>query len=222
MASNEINTELESFREQWRAEVRAKVPGTKTEAQRQQQSETDIGSLSVTKPTRRASKAAELPRSAGKKLVQHDEVEDEYHRSQSFDEPAPYSTVSHGHNAKGKGKEEAVEREPVSALEHYEKAVERELAGRLGDSLSLYRKAFRVHLSHFVPMNPRFNSLTCGRWTIASTKSTRTSISRHRLLPKRVAKPAPPAAPVHNPMHPMRRLQYQAQRLNHKKVSHRP
>ena len=33
---------------------------------------------------------------------------------------------------------------PVSALEHYEKAVERETQGNLGDSLNLYRKAFRV------------------------------------------------------------------------------
>jgi F-box protein 9 len=42
---------------------------------------------------------------------------------------------------------QAVASEPVSALEHYEKAVEREVAGKLGDSLSLYRKAFRVGLS---------------------------------------------------------------------------
>jgi F-box protein 9 len=35
-------------------------------------------------------------------------------------------------------------REPETALEHYEKAVEREGQGSLGDSLSLYRKAFRL------------------------------------------------------------------------------
>lgn len=34
--------------------------------------------------------------------------------------------------------------EPKSALEHYEKAVEREDQGNLGDSVNLYRKAFRV------------------------------------------------------------------------------
>lgn len=33
---------------------------------------------------------------------------------------------------------------PESALEHYEKAVEKETQGSLGESLSLYRKAFRV------------------------------------------------------------------------------
>jgi F-box protein 9 len=33
---------------------------------------------------------------------------------------------------------------PRTALEHYEKAVEKESQGSLGDSLNLYRKAFRV------------------------------------------------------------------------------
>jgi F-box protein 9 len=150
MASNEINTELESFREQWRAEVRAKVPGPKSETQYQPQSGTNVGPSNIAKTTRRASRAAELPRVLGKKLVQHDEVEDEYHRTQSFDEPAPVPILGDGNDVKGKGKEDEVEREPVSALEHYEKAVERELAGKLGDSLSLYRKAFRVSPSHVV------------------------------------------------------------------------
>lgn len=35
-------------------------------------------------------------------------------------------------------------KDPVTALDHYEKAVEREAAGSLGDSLKLYRKAFRM------------------------------------------------------------------------------
>ena len=35
-------------------------------------------------------------------------------------------------------------KEPVSALEHYEEAVERERQGKLGESLSYYRKAYRV------------------------------------------------------------------------------
>lgn len=35
-------------------------------------------------------------------------------------------------------------REPKSAIEHYEKAVEKEVQGKLGDSLSHYRKAYRL------------------------------------------------------------------------------
>lgn len=38
------------------------------------------------------------------------------------------------------------QKEPSSALEHFEKAVEKEEQGSLGDSLSLYRKAYRVNL----------------------------------------------------------------------------
>lgn len=34
--------------------------------------------------------------------------------------------------------------EPESALEHFERAVEKEAEGSLGDSLQLYRKAYRV------------------------------------------------------------------------------
>lgn len=37
------------------------------------------------------------------------------------------------------------QKEPSSALEHFEKAVEKEAQGSLGDSLSLYRKAYRVN-----------------------------------------------------------------------------
>ena len=36
--------------------------------------------------------------------------------------------------------------EPRSALEHYEQAVERESQGNLGDSLKLYRKAYKVYI----------------------------------------------------------------------------
>lgn len=35
-------------------------------------------------------------------------------------------------------------KEPRSALEHYEQAVEKEIQGSLGDSVRLYRRAFKV------------------------------------------------------------------------------
>lgn len=39
---------------------------------------------------------------------------------------------------------ERTPKEPTSALEHYEKAVEREAQGKLGDSLKHYRQAYKV------------------------------------------------------------------------------
>ncbi|KAL9000659.1 MAG: hypothetical protein Q9169_000695 [Polycauliona sp. 2 TL-2023] len=54
-----------------------------------------------------------------------------------------------------------VTKEPQSALEHYEKAIEREDQGNLGDSVTLYRKAYRLDAGvdriyknkHFPPSN---------------------------------------------------------------------
>lgn len=43
----------------------------------------------------------------------------------------------------------SAETEPSSALEHYERAVEKENSGSLGDSLLHYRKAFRVGYTTF-------------------------------------------------------------------------
>ncbi len=61
----------------------------------------------------------------------------------AFDEDAPNTLetkAAEGQPDSSKGKE------PVTALEHYEMAVEREAVGNLGESLRLYRKAFRVCL----------------------------------------------------------------------------
>lgn len=43
--------------------------------------------------------------------------------------------------------------EPKSALEHYERAVERESDGSLGDSLKHYRKAFKVRQHYLFSLN---------------------------------------------------------------------
>jgi F-box protein 9 len=168
MASDDIplKSELESFREQWRAEVRAKVPGP------QQQTAnvagpSDTGNLlKTTKTQGKVSKPPKPVVGGGKKVVHHEEDE-EYVQTRVFDElhPTPAEDESKG---KGKGKEEETgDDEPVSALEHYEKAVEREVAGMLGDSLALYRKAFRVS----PPLTPviEFHVTDVSRWITAST-----------------------------------------------------
>lgn len=42
-------------------------------------------------------------------------------------------------------------KEPSTALEHYERAVEKETQGNLGDSMRHYRRAFKVCLSLSIP-----------------------------------------------------------------------
>jgi F-box protein 9 len=136
--SDELNPELESFRQQWRAEVTAKTKGESSTAR--------------TQPARPAPRTPSIvPKTIAQKLGEDrndDQISDE--------EDGDISTRPRGRSfhAASSADEEDVDsvakmatREPLSALEHYEKAVERETEGNLGDSLKLYRKAFRVSIS---------------------------------------------------------------------------
>lgn len=139
MNPEDSNPELESFRAQWRAEVQAKhaVPGLSRQPQQLQQ--TAAGP--TTGPHARTTTGPQgKPPQPSQKLPPQ-ELGDDDVLSRSFDElaaasPAPTLTTTQL-KAPEKG-------EPVSALDHYERAVEKEAAGSLGDSLRLYRKAFRV------------------------------------------------------------------------------
>lgn len=161
-SSAETNPELESFREQWRAEVRARHPTT-------------AGGPAAARPLSSSGPSATAGSTAGagphdhhhhhfiaehprrppaptKKPAVPLNQDEDYVQPVSFDETAEEGTVAGGieHGGVGVIGETTVSssKEPVSALEHYEKAVEREAAGSLGDSLRLYRKAFRVCFTH--------------------------------------------------------------------------
>jgi F-box protein 9 len=143
MNSEESNPELESFREQWRAEVQAKrsAPGSSRQQQQQQPRQQRAAGPSSTQP-----RSAPVTGPRGKppqppQKLPAQELDDDYVQVQSFDEPAIAAQISSLKTGRPKATEGA---EPVSALEHYEKAVEKEAVGNLGDSLRLYRKAFRV------------------------------------------------------------------------------
>ncbi|KAK0630080.1 hypothetical protein B0T17DRAFT_607135 [Bombardia bombarda] len=156
-SSPDSNPELESFREQWKAEVRAKVPaasGPSSSSQKpppQQQKQKQHASSS--RPAHSTIEHPRKPPPPPSKVTaiqeEADDDDDDVTEPEAFQEPvpqavAPLSTLDQGEESgsivagKGKGKE------PVTALEHYERAVEREVAGNLGDSLELYRKAFRM------------------------------------------------------------------------------
>jgi F-box protein 9 len=135
--------ELESFRQKWREEVTArskgKGPASSTSAK------PTAGSSSTSKPHASKSNTSD---------VQH------HTRARSLsleggDEVNSYTYHNLGEKQHGRRLDEtsaqtaaaiAEEAEPTSALEHYEKAVEKESQGSLGDSVDLYRKAFKVCL----------------------------------------------------------------------------
>jgi F-box protein 9 len=118
----ESNPELENFRQQWRAEVSARAqPDTNRPTK-------------PPKASRRPPPITSLSSSVPLTLAKDGEDHVEPQINSRLDGPSSPGEHTRGFTTK----------EPQSALDHYEKAVERENEGSLGDSLSLYRKAFRV------------------------------------------------------------------------------
>ncbi|GAB7361389.1 hypothetical protein MBLNU230_g1442t1 [Neophaeotheca triangularis] len=143
--------ELEAFRRQWREEVEARNKKPETASSnatvpiRRQQRRQDGQSSTATGPSTARRREPAIDGS--------DEVEPKaYH-----DLPDKEEVLKLG------GESQKIDRsrfrEPSSALEHYERAVDKETAGQLGDSLAHYRKAFKlddgVHeaykMKHFPP-----------------------------------------------------------------------
>ena len=133
----ESNPELESFRQQWRAEVsaRSKLEDSKTNPK-----------IIRAQPAKTLRRLSGLSRFSAEKSARTEIVDEKESESipafQAFDGHASGKSVDID-DIEGYG-DKTGSREPRSALEHYEKAVERESQGSLGDSLNLYRKAFKV------------------------------------------------------------------------------
>jgi len=131
------NAELESFRRQWREEVAQRTKHTRPEPPKPREpapTSTSTGRLGQFPPTRHEASARKeeeedddgllAPPADQEEIVQH------IGQLSLADEDVFHSRVP--------------EKEPSSALEHFEKAVQKEEEGSLGDSLQLYRKAYRV------------------------------------------------------------------------------
>ncbi|KAF2200949.1 hypothetical protein GQ43DRAFT_463552 [Delitschia confertaspora ATCC 74209] len=125
--------ELENFRQRWREEVTAKTR-SKTSAPASSSKSTEASSSKG--PSK--SNAPEIPTHARHKSLEEDEgIDPHAHRD--------YGEVQPGRRLDDEGSASVgSSKEPRSALEHYEKAVEKETQGSLGDSVNLYRKAFRL------------------------------------------------------------------------------
>lgn len=119
--------DLETFRRQWREEVQQAHSKEAPNLNR-----TDTGP----NPNRGASPS---PDNLFKPLdeIKYVKLERENHTTHD-DEESRQSGESGRHQYSG------IPQEPQSALEHYERAAERESEGNLGDSLAHYRKAYKV------------------------------------------------------------------------------
>ncbi|KAK5634815.1 hypothetical protein RRF57_010528 [Xylaria bambusicola] len=146
-----IQSELESFRRQWREEVSSRArnqaaPSSSSTLQtHNQQSRPSIGSSSISnRPSRRNEPPSHTKGpTSSTKPSQLDEDEDDYVPAPTFDGVVPPAAKAPGGQTLD-GHLNERSKEPETALDFYEHAVERESTGKLGDSLQLYRKAFRM------------------------------------------------------------------------------
>ncbi|USP73239.1 hypothetical protein yc1106_00513 [Curvularia clavata] len=127
--------ELESFRQKWREEVTAR-----SKAKAPAASSSRSHPTKAHPPHARPSHALSHSQARRLSLEGGDEVNsyiyhdlDERQHGRRLDETSAQTAAAL-----------AQSKEPMSALEHYEKAVEKESQGSLGDSLALYRKAFKL------------------------------------------------------------------------------
>ncbi|KAJ4984074.1 F-box protein pof7 [Stagonosporopsis vannaccii] len=132
--------ELESFRQRWREEVSARAKGK--------------APVASAAPARTAAPSANKPHAP--KGPAPDAASHSHARQRSVeetDEVIPYAHQDLGEKQHGRRLDETIaqsaaiasaSKEPKTALDHYEKAVERETQGNLGDSVRLYRKAFKL------------------------------------------------------------------------------
>ena len=145
-SSPELKSELEAFRERWLSEVKSKRPAGPSHGKTPSTSgmgpsnarTASASAVPTSPPPAKPHLAAEGPSKSA--ALQGD---DDHIQPPAFDEILEMAATK-----KGKEAEKEETGELVSALDHFEAAVVREAQGNLGDSLNLYRRAFRVsHLS---------------------------------------------------------------------------
>ena len=121
--------ELETFRRQWREEVSARSRQNQPSSSAPQHTAHATSSRPQHSQRHKAPLPSDRPKDAHADEAEPHEYHDlgEKQFGRKLAEPAPESA-----------------KVPVSALDHYEEAVRRETQGNLGDSVNLYRKAFKV------------------------------------------------------------------------------
>lgn len=133
----EDNAELESFRRQWREEV----------ARRNKPNKLGPAQSRPSAPSTAKAPSIQLPPTHHEASRPKDVVVDG--TPASFDQ----AEIVQGVNQLSLQRpdddtfdSQVPRKEPKSALEHFERAVEKEAEGNLGDSLQHYRRAYRVRL----------------------------------------------------------------------------
>ena len=137
----EDNPELSEFRRQWREEVTRRVKSSSKESSQgliQASSQQTPPSKQFVPPIRHPVADRREDGTIGDSSSGH-----------HYDEFVQRTSQLSLQSASVDGFEQSLRREPKSALEHFERAIEKEAEGKLGDSLDHYRKAYRVSYAFF-------------------------------------------------------------------------
>ncbi|KAI1323521.1 hypothetical protein F5Y16DRAFT_335379 [Xylariaceae sp. FL0255] len=159
----QIQNELESFRQQWREEVSARSKNPRAPSPQSQRAGDQPGNSATShqKHGRRHEPPSSRGLSTSTKKPSLDYDED-------YVSAPAYGFQNLDTSTKSKAGEPSTNAEPKTALDFYEHAVEREATGKLGDSLQLYRTAFRMDDN--VDKKYR-NKHFADRWAKPATKS---------------------------------------------------
>ncbi len=137
--TDQNEAELDRFRREWKQEVSAqnKLKNKPTERLDRTGNQPSSSKQNVSK---RTGPSFARSQHSGDTLDASDEVDlQSHHDLEEKETGRKLWDDQHGQSGK--------QREPRTALEHYEQAVEKEGQGSLGDSVRLYRKAFRLDAS---------------------------------------------------------------------------
>ena len=135
--SHSTNEELETFRKRWKEEVTARSRGDLS-SHNNPPAEASGSDSSVRKPPQ-YSRAEEITAVKEDHEDQDVSVTRTYHDLEDKDDSRRLGTEGQGIHPST-----IAAKKLSTALDHYEKAVEREEQGKLGDSVSLYRKAYKL------------------------------------------------------------------------------
>ncbi|KAF8424891.1 hypothetical protein EV426DRAFT_532390 [Tirmania nivea] len=167
---DEAELELAQFRSQWQQEVTQK-------ARQQQQQQFSSTAVPVAGPSQRLPSQAPPPQftyTTRKSSVSHasqEGVSGDERGPSAAALPIPGHTFTDPHLG-SPPLAPLPDKGPKSAMEHFEKAIEREGQGNLGDSLYLYRKAYRMDPK----IDAKYRQKYFPRAPIVSTSSTSSNI----------------------------------------------
>lgn len=176
----EDNEELESFRRQWKEEVARRTQQTRPEEPQPKPEP------SQPKP----SPAPRFPPTIHEASQRKDVDEEEQEPEAPYGPSEIVSGVEQLHLVPpaATADEDAFhpphpQKEPTSALEHFERAVQREAEGSLGDSLQHYRKAYRVCIIYRLQMYDTVDRKLIYRCTWSVRLECRQGLSKHAFRP---------------------------------------